>query len=102
LRKHLKNARECYDGRQLQKMIEYSRNGKVINSEEILMKWLNSYEYHSDADKRAEIDELCICLNTSTFFFCIMLRGKAEAIHNIRKVILFIISQFPTTTPLQK
>ncbi len=54
----LRFARQIYDGRQQQEMIRVSANDTVINSERVLMNWLNAYEYHRNQTLKAQIDAL--------------------------------------------
>jgi hypothetical protein len=67
------------------------RAGIVLNAEERFKKWLNAFEYHRDADKAAEFDEI----QADDFptpahikgLMLTMLRDKAGAAEKLRSVI---------------
>jgi hypothetical protein len=61
----------------------------VLHSEDILMKWLNAYEYHRDRSKRAELDALhqVLPLEGSRAMFIYMMVDKLVAINEIGRFI---------------
>ena len=77
----LRFSRQIYDGRHQQEMIRVSANDTVINSERVLMNWLNSYEYHRDQSLKVQIDRLLGWLpeDLPRFFFVQMLFDKVRA-----------------------
>lgn len=63
--------------------------GVVINTEEILRKWLNAFEYHRDEDKRTFFDELNCLLpdgDLRALFFS-MLVDQANAVTMLATII---------------
>ena len=53
-----KGLRELFSGINFQKQIVIKTNNVTMNSDEVLMKWLNAHEYHRDEDKKKFIEEL--------------------------------------------
>jgi hypothetical protein len=80
-RRLLKFAREIYDGRQQQKLMRFSSHETTLNSESVLMKWLNAYEYHRDQTLKAEVDALLSMLPEALqqMIFISMLFQKVRA-----------------------
>lgn len=64
----------------------------ILNSECALNLWLNSYEYHRDADKRAELDRAkdFVSWELSQALFLDILGAKAEAILELAEIIKFL------------
>lgn len=95
LRQFLDIQKDAYSGENMRKQVQIVSNDVVINSDETLHKWLNAFEYHRDADKRAEIDALhrLIPLEASRAIFVMMLYDKVRAILNVRGLIRTILGK---------
>jgi hypothetical protein len=85
IRSFIAEQRKIYSGQMTQEFIKISSNDVIINSEKVLMDWLNAYEYHRDQDKKTSIDDLhrMIPLEASKVLFLQMLSDKAGAIYNL-------------------
>jgi hypothetical protein len=85
IRKLLAEERRRYDGRGWQKQLKISSGNTVVNSDEILMKWLNAYEYHRDPEKRADMSSLLATSLPGLVEWAVarMLFDKAKAIENV-------------------
>ena len=81
--------RLAYDGKTIQSMIQIQCDEEIINSEKMLLEWLNSYEYHNDEDKKENIIKLhnIFPLEVSRVIFIMMLREKAKSIISINSII---------------
>lgn len=53
IRQFLKWLLQLYKGKEFQGLILIESNNYVMNSEKMLVTWLNGYEYHRDHDKQA-------------------------------------------------
>jgi len=100
IRKFLRVQKDLYLGKYSQQLVQVISNDIVINSEAILQKWLNAYEYHRDADKRREIEGLhqLIPLEASRAIFVMMLYDKATAIRNLHSLVRLILGKQDTWT----
>lgn len=95
IRNLLTEQRECYDGRQTQKMMRVVSNEMIVNSENVLQNWLNSYEYHRDPDKRATIDRLFASMpgDLLTGILVSMLVDKTRAVGNVSLLVAFLLGK---------
>ena len=62
----------------------------VLNSEKMLDKWLNGFEYHKDNEKRLYVEKLhddFFPLDFNKILFYSMLKDKTRAIRNIANMI---------------
>lgn len=89
--------REAYSGRNSQAQVtSFVRLGGspriIINSDATLMLWLNSFEYHRDASKRADFGRLAANLPMAylKFIFFDLLWDKVEAVHELARFIYYI------------
>ena len=101
----LRFSRQIYDGRHQQEMIRVSANETVLNSERVLMNWLNAYEYHRDQSLKAQIDRLLGWLpeDLPRFFFVQMLFDKvraAQALAGMAELALGRRTTFTARIPL--
>ena len=67
----------------------------VINSDKTLKNWLNAYEYHTDQDKKEEIDFLTkmIPFHYLQTVFVMQMVDKANAIRNVCKRSMIILER---------
>ncbi len=91
----LKQSRDIYYGKRMQSGITITSNGVVLNSDEVLHDWLNSYEYHRDKDKREFIDSLhqMLPLDASKVLFLNLLTEKLQAIQGVAGLARVILGQ---------
>jgi hypothetical protein len=82
MREYIGKARSMFSANSTQDQARIMSNNVVLNSEAVLMQWLNSYEYHRDEDKRAALDDLhkLAPLESSVALFVMILIEKAKAI----------------------
>ncbi len=72
----IKGIRDLYSGNHFQKQIVIKTNDVILNSDDVLMKWLNAHEYHRDEDKKKYIEELHKALpfeNTKTIYISMII-----------------------------
>jgi len=95
LRSYIAEQRDYYSGKMMQNVVRISSNDVLLNSEKVLLDWLNSYEYHRDKNKKAAIDELhqMFPLDASKVLFLQLLNDKAIALHNMTALIRVIIGK---------
>jgi hypothetical protein len=95
VRSIIKNQRAIYDGRNFQGTMQLKSNGKIINSEEILFLWLNSFEYHDDKDKKKQIEKLhkLLPFDVSKAIFLVLLTEKVKAILAIADLVALLIGK---------
>ena len=76
-------------------MIRISSDDVLLNSEKMLLDWLNAYEYHRDKDKKESIDKLhqMFPLEASKAVFLHLLSDKAQAIYNLTGFIRVFIGK---------
>lgn len=87
--------REMYNGRRLQEQFQMKSNGVLLNSEEVLQQWLNSYEFHRDKDKKRFVDSLhhLLPLEGSKAIFLSLLTEKARAAINVALIVRVILGE---------
>jgi hypothetical protein len=87
--------REMYNGKRLQEQFEIKSNDVLLNSEEVLQQWLNSYEFHHDKNKKTVIDSLhqLLPLEASKAIFLSLLTEKARAAINIGLIVRVILGK---------
>jgi len=85
LRSFLTEQRKIYSGKKMQEMIQISSDDVILNSEKVLLDWLNSYEYHRNGEKKHFIDTLhqMFPLEASKVIFLQLLSDKTKAIINL-------------------
>lgn len=95
LRSYLSELRKIYSGKRMQEVIKISSNAEIINSEKVLLDWLNAEEYHRDKDKKAHIDDLYKAFpeNASKTIFLNLLRDKTLAIHRLAVICRVVTGQ---------
>jgi len=97
LRSFIDEQRKIYSGQMMQEMVRISIDDIVLNSEKVLLDWLNAYEYHRDKNKKEFIDELnqMFPLDASKAIFLQLLSYKIDAIHNLTGFIRVLIREQP-------
>lgn len=78
-----------FSGKHFQEQLGVKADGVMLNSEDILRKWLNAFEYHHDQDKKRALEELhrMIPLEASRALFLSMMIDKANAVFEIAALI---------------
>lgn len=86
---------EIFMGERFQQLMRIESNDTVINCEETLFDWLNSYEYHRNQQKRAKIDALhrLIPLEHSIPIFLNLLWAKCLSIAMLGALIEVILKR---------
>lgn len=89
IRRLLREQRQLYDGRDLQRVVKFASNEVIVNSDKVLRDWLNAHEYHRDRDKQQAVDALFKHLpgNLLHGILISMLVDKVRAIQT-REVVL--------------
>lgn len=85
IREFVAEQRDEYSGKAQFSQVQFVGNGKPINAEPILTKWLNAFHYHRDIDSIKELESLYTMLPrevTETLLIS-MLLDKGKAIYNI-------------------
>lgn len=95
IRGMLKGYRDLYSGKILRSSFEISSNDVVVNSDEVLSRWLNSYEYHRDPDKRVFIERLheVFPVDASKVLFIALLVEKVKAIASLSSLASVVIGK---------
>jgi hypothetical protein len=88
-RDFIRKQKEIFACKRQRSMYEIQLNGTVLNSSDILDKWLNAFEFHRDEEKRREIEELSqiLPLESSKAMFVEMLFEMTEAILTVSRLI---------------
>jgi hypothetical protein len=95
-----RSSKRLYSGDGSQGLYTLSINDKIINSEEVLMKWLNAHEYHRDSDKQKQLAELYSMLSPEVpkAIFVWLLHSKAKAILFVAFMILRMVEDDGSVT----
>jgi hypothetical protein len=93
--------KDLYSGKLLRTAIRISVDDTVINSEEVLSTWLNSYEYHRDPKKRQFLDTInqILPLDASKVLFIQLLAEKVAAIEGLASFAAVVLGIKKTTDP---
>jgi len=110
LRQSIKQHRAAYTGQAMQaRIIRIAIGDTVLNSEKVLKKWLNAYEYHHDQDKRKELESLLGWLpqDFSRAIFIMLLAEKVNAILALGNLVSAVLGRqkelkFSVATPRQE
>ena len=86
---------ELYEGKTMQKVIAMQSNDRILNSEQMLVMWLNAYEYHRDRDKQEllESHSKIMPLEWSRGVFLTLLGEKAKAISNLGVLVEVVLGK---------
>ena len=89
---------ELYEGKEMQKSIVMQSNNHILNSEEMLVTWLNAYEYHRDHDKKKLIEShnQILPLEWSRGVFLNLLIEKAKAISHLGVFVELVLGKRDT------
>ena len=91
----LAQYKQLYSGKKSQAQVQIKSNEVLLNSEDTLLDWLNSYEFHRNEDKRKFIESLhqMLPLDVSKVIFRRLLLDKAEAIHRLADFIRVLLGK---------
>jgi hypothetical protein len=89
IRSRLDRQKKIFQGERMRSIIQINANAVRLNSDEVLMKWLNAFEYHRDEDKRKELEDLHWLWPTehSRALFLYLMLDKADAVSYVRWLI---------------
>lgn len=95
LRMFIDFQKEVFKGSKFQESFNLRLGEDPINSDELLRKWLNAYEYHKDKDKKKQLDQIhkWFPLSASKVIFIHMLTDKVVAINNLCGLIATILGK---------
>jgi len=82
-----------YLGENMLSLMKVEAGGVLINSDEVLMDWLNGFEYHRDKKKRARIEQLHPggSLELSMPIFMNLLLDKVTAIRHLSALVRLLL-----------
>lgn len=99
---YLKRVKHNFSGKSMQSQFTVSDGDGIVNSEATLVRWLNAFEYHRDAQKAAEFEARLTPLPmgiTRPLFF-MLLAQKAYAVLQLAWVVAKIVGHTaPTPQP---
>ena len=86
---------ELYEGKDFQKLILMQSNNRVMNSEEMLVTWLNAYEYHRDRVKQDLLDShnQIVPFEWARGVFLNLLLEKTKAISNLGVLVELVLGK---------
>jgi len=89
---------EVYEGKDMQKLIVMQSNDRIMNSEEMLVTWLNAYEYHRDRDKQTTLEKHSHVMpfDWSRGVFLNLLIEKAKSVANLGVLVELVIGKRDT------
>ena len=95
VRNFLKVQNSIFNIKRLQKQFTITFKDQIINSEEALFKWLNSFEYHRDEEKRREIEKLneLLPMEATKAIFLFILTEKIKAIFNVYSILQVVFGR---------
>lgn len=86
---------DVYEGREMQKVVAIQSNDCIVNSEKMLITWLNAYEYHRDRDKQELLESYSKIMPSewSRGVFLILLVEKGKAITNLGALVEVVLGK---------
>lgn len=89
---------ELYEGKKFQKLILMQSNDRIMNSKEMLVTWLNAYEYHRDRVKQAILESRnqIMPFEWSRGIFLNLLLEKTKAIANLSILVELVLGKRST------
>ena len=86
---------DLYEGKEFQKLIVMQSNDRIMNSEEMLVIWLNAYEYHRDRKKQEllESHNKILPLEWSRGVFLNLLVEKTKAISHLGVLVELVLGK---------
>lgn len=86
---------EVYEGKEMQRVIAIQSNNCIVNSEKMLITWLNAYEYHRDRDKQELIESYSKIMSSewSRGVFLTLLVEKGKAISNLGALVEVVLGK---------
>jgi hypothetical protein len=82
-----------FSGKSMQTQFLLSDSSGIVNSEATLVRWLNAFEYHRDADKAAELEARLapLPIGVTRPLFFMLLAQKADAVLLLAHVVAKIV-----------
>ncbi len=92
LREIIAKQRDLFSGKDFQSQIQINLNETMLNSEAVLNKWLNAFEYHRDEEKQKELELLhaLLPMENSKVIFISMMIDKVKAIMEITRIVVLL------------
>ncbi|MFA6162880.1 MAG: hypothetical protein WC685_05580 [Methylobacter sp.] len=87
---------EIYEGKRMQGQIEIQSKGSIMNSEKMLVAWLNAYEYHRDRDKQELLEthnHIMLTPEWSRGMFLTLLIEKTNAISYLGTLVEHVLGK---------
>ena len=93
-----KTLKEYFDGTNSQKFFRLKSNEIIINSDNTLHKWLNSYEFHHEENKKEILRSMHKIFpeEASRAIFVMLLIDKSKAIQVLNGIIRPVIGKIET------
>lgn len=88
-RHRIGTLRRLFFGDDYQAQVTISADDVVLNSDKMLRKWLNGFEYHRDPDKRTELNALATIISPESqrALYVSMLLDKVKAVRGLARGI---------------
>lgn len=89
LQNRLREIKHLFSGNSLRAQMVMSRGDVVVNSESVLKKWLNAFEYHRDPIKAQQLEESLggLPLDSTRPIFLMLLISKGQAVLHLGHII---------------
>jgi len=86
---------DVYEGKEFQQLIRMQSNDRIMNSDEMLVIWLNAFEYHRDRDKQELLAQhsKVMPLEWSRGVFVNLLIEKTKAISNLAALVELLLGK---------
>lgn len=99
---YLKRVKHNFSGKSMQSQFTLSDGDGIVNSEATLVRWLNAFEYHRNAQNAAELEARLtpLPMGVTRPLFFMLLAQKAHAVLQLAWVVAKIVSYTaPTARP---
>lgn len=95
IRRYLETLKHLYSGKRLQSQFVVAAaspdhpEGRIMNSEDMLLLWLNAYRWHKDKEKQKLFDALhgIVPSEATISYFMFLLSDMAQAILGLQRLI---------------
>ncbi|MCY3682318.1 MAG: hypothetical protein OXH16_13030 [Gemmatimonadetes bacterium] len=86
---YFRSVKDVFSNKHFRKSLRITYGELMVNSEEVLMAWLNAYEYHRDDGKRKLIEEIEAVFPKESLrmIFMLMILEKIKIIFEFKGVI---------------